>query len=129
MWCFARFATICAILKNAKNTHGGVLLLVKLHVEANNVTKSKTPLWVLFTIFKLCKWHWIVENVIYFINVFWRINFGPKFFYGGEGEINTKAEVTEAKYIIPSTEHHWSIYCCIAVTLFQAAKTFMVEKQ
>ena len=129
MWCFARFATICAILKNAKNTHGGVLLLVKLHVEANNVTKSKTLLWVLFTIFKLYKWHWIVENVTYFINVFWRITLARNFSMEVKGKINTKAELTEAKYIIPSTEHHWSIYCCIAVTLFQAAKTFMVEKQ
>ena len=26
MWCFARFGTICTILKAWKNTHGGVLL-------------------------------------------------------------------------------------------------------
>ena len=97
MWCFARFVTICAILKNAKNTHGGVLLLVKLHVEANNVTKSKTPLWVLFTIFKLYKWHWIVENVTCFINVFWLINFGPKFFYRGEGEDKHKSRGNRSK--------------------------------
>ena len=32
MWCFARFGTVCPILKNVKNTHGGVLLLVRLQV-------------------------------------------------------------------------------------------------
>ena len=43
---------LCAIcyylynLKNAKNTHGGVLLLVKLQAKACNLTKSNTPPWV-----------------------------------------------------------------------------------
>ena len=36
-------------LKNVKNTHGGVLLLVKLQAEAYNFTKSNTPSWVFFT--------------------------------------------------------------------------------
>ena len=42
---------LCAIwyhlcsLKNVKNTHGGVLLLVKLQAEAWNFTKSNTPPW------------------------------------------------------------------------------------
>ena len=36
-------------LKNVKNTHRGVLLLV-----ACNFTKSNTPPWVFFTFFKLC---------------------------------------------------------------------------
>ena len=30
MWCVARFGTICIILKNVKNTDGGVLILGKL---------------------------------------------------------------------------------------------------
>ena len=34
---FAQFGTICIIKKNVKNTHGGVLLLVKLQAE---VTKQ-----------------------------------------------------------------------------------------
>ena len=32
--------------KNVKNTHGGMLLLVKLQTEARNFTKTNTPLWV-----------------------------------------------------------------------------------
>ena len=35
-------------LKNVKNTHGGVLILVK---SAWNFTKINTPAWVLFTFF------------------------------------------------------------------------------
>ena len=44
---------LCAIwfhlydLKNVKNTHGGVLLLVKLQAEAS--LKSNIPPWVFFT--------------------------------------------------------------------------------
>ena len=34
--------------KNVKNTHGGLLLLVKLQAVAYNCTKSNTPLWVFF---------------------------------------------------------------------------------
>ena len=30
-------------LKNVKNNHGGVLLLVKLQAEASNFIKSSTP--------------------------------------------------------------------------------------
>ena len=33
-----------------KNTHGGLLLLVKLQAEACNFTKSNSPPWVFFTI-------------------------------------------------------------------------------
>ena len=40
-------------LKHVKNTHGGVLLLVKLHAKAWNFTKDNTPPWVFFTFFKL----------------------------------------------------------------------------
>ena len=39
--------------KNVKNTHVGVLLLVKLQAEAWNFTKSNTRAWVFFTFFKL----------------------------------------------------------------------------
>ena len=39
--------------KNVENTHGGVLLLVKLQASACNVTKSNTLPWVFFTFFKL----------------------------------------------------------------------------
>ena len=37
-------------LKNVKNTHGGVLFLVKLQ-EACNFTKNETPPWVFFSVF------------------------------------------------------------------------------
>ena len=46
------FVVCCAIsyhlynLKNVKNTHGGVLILVKLQAEACNFTKINTPPWV-----------------------------------------------------------------------------------
>ena len=46
MRSFAWFGTILYNLKNAKNTHGGVLLLVKLQAKACNLTtKSNTPPW------------------------------------------------------------------------------------
>ena len=51
-------------LKIVKNTHGGVLLLVNLQVEACSFTKSNTPPWVLFTFFKLYKWYQIVQRNI-----------------------------------------------------------------
>ena len=41
--------------KNVKNTHGGVLLLVKLQASVCNFTKNNTPPWVFFTFFKLYK--------------------------------------------------------------------------
>ena len=39
MWCFARFGIICKILKNVKNNHGGVLILVKLQVKPATLLK------------------------------------------------------------------------------------------
>ena len=36
-------------LKNVKNSHGGVLLLVKLQASASNFTISNTAQWVFFT--------------------------------------------------------------------------------
>ena len=50
------YELFCAIwyhlyhFKNVKNTHGGVLLLVKF---TKNFTKSNTLPWVFFTFFKL----------------------------------------------------------------------------
>ena len=38
MWCVAWFGPICTILKNVKNTHRGMLLLVKLQASACNFT-------------------------------------------------------------------------------------------
>ena len=52
---------LCAIqyhlynLKNVKNTHVGVLLLINLQAKAGNFTKSDTSPWVFFTFFKLYK--------------------------------------------------------------------------
>ena len=34
-------------LKNVKNSHGGVLLLLKLQAVACNIAKSNTPPWML----------------------------------------------------------------------------------
>ena len=54
---------LCAIwyhlinFKNVKNTHGGVLLLVKLQAS-----KSNTPPWVFFMFFKLYKWYQIAQR-------------------------------------------------------------------
>ena len=47
--------------KRRENTHGGVLLLVKLQVSAYNFTKSNTTPWVFFTFYKLHKWYQIVQ--------------------------------------------------------------------
>ena len=44
-------------LKNMKSTHGGVLLLIKLHALTCNFTKSDSPPWAFFTFFKLYKWY------------------------------------------------------------------------
>ena len=62
---------LCAIwyhlrnLKSIKNTHGGVLLLVKLQPKVCNFTKSNTPPWLLFTFFKLYKWYQIAQSITY----------------------------------------------------------------
>ena len=49
-------------LKYVKNTHGGVLLLVKLQALACNFTKSNTPPLVFFTFFKLYGWYQIAQR-------------------------------------------------------------------
>ena len=50
---------------NVKNTHGGVLLLVKLQAEACNFIKRDTPPWVFFTFFELYKWYQITQRITY----------------------------------------------------------------
>ena len=51
--------------KNMKNTHGGVLILVKLQASACNITKINTPPWVFFTFLKWYKWYQIVQRTTY----------------------------------------------------------------
>ena len=53
-----------------KNTHGGVLLLVKLHAKDCNFTKSNTSPWVSFTFFKLYKCYQIVQNISHIWTLF-----------------------------------------------------------
>ena len=50
-----------------KNTHEGVLLLVKLQAFSLvcDFTKSNTPPWVFFVFFKSYKWHQIAQRNIY----------------------------------------------------------------
>ena len=64
-FCFKQHVTAskyvmrCAIwyhwynLKSVKNTHGGVLILVKLQALACNFTRINAPSWVFFTFFKI----------------------------------------------------------------------------
>ena len=58
---------LCAIwyhlynLKNVKNTHGGMSVLIKLQVY---FTKSNSPLWVFFTFLKLYKWYQIAQRIL-----------------------------------------------------------------
>ena len=50
-------------VKNVKNTHGGVLILVKLQPSACNFTKINSPSWVFFAFFKLYEWYQIVQRI------------------------------------------------------------------
>ena len=52
-------------LKNVKNTHGGVLTLVKLQAKACNFTKVNTPPWLFFTFFKLYEWYQIAQHTTF----------------------------------------------------------------
>ena len=58
-----RYAIWCHLynFKKLKNTHGGVVILVKLQAPACNFTKIKTPPWVFFTFFKWYKWCQIAQ--------------------------------------------------------------------
>ena len=63
-------------LKNVKNTHAGVLILVKLQNSACNFTKINTPPRMLFTFFKLYKWYQITQRTTYVkvkIALFWNL--------------------------------------------------------
>ena len=51
--------------KNLKNTHGQVLLLVKLQAKTCNFTKNHSPPWVFPTFCKLYKWCQIVQGITY----------------------------------------------------------------
>ena len=62
-------------LKIVKNTHGGVLILVKLQALACNFTKINTPPWVFFTLFKLYKWYQIAQRITYMHLLFLRRTF------------------------------------------------------
>ena len=73
------YVMCCAIwyylynLKNVKNTHGGVLISVKLQVLACNFTKVNNPPWVFLTFFKLYKWYQIAQRTTYFM-CNWQLN-------------------------------------------------------
>ena len=60
-------------LKNAKNIHGVVLLLVKLQANACIFTKSSTPPWVLFMSFKLYKWYQMEQSIIILFKQFLKV--------------------------------------------------------
>ena len=73
--CSLSCPTLCAIwyhlcdLKNVKNTHEGMVLLVKLQTEACNFTKNSTSPWVFFTFFKLYEWYQMVPKHHYIKNL------------------------------------------------------------
>ena len=50
-----RYLVPFAQFKIRENTHGGVLIIVKLQAEAYNFTKINTHLWVFFMFLKLYK--------------------------------------------------------------------------
>ena len=52
-------------LRNVKNNHRGVLLLVKLQAKAYNFAKINSPQWVFFTFFKLYKKYQIAQSITY----------------------------------------------------------------
>ena len=52
-------------LKNVKDTHGGVLILVKLLASVCNFTKINTPPWVFIKFFKLYKWYQIALSITF----------------------------------------------------------------
>ena len=59
MWYFAYIWYHLYNLKNVKNTHGRVLILVKLQV----FTKSNTPPWMFLRFFNLYKWYQITLRI------------------------------------------------------------------
>ena len=82
-WYFARFGTICKLKKNVKNSHGGVLLLVKLQALTCKIkltlvrgcfsrflncadgNKSRKASHFLCTSVHRCKMSWQIALLIY----------------------------------------------------------------
>ena len=79
-------------LKNVENSHGGVLLLVKLQ-KAYNFTKSNTPPWMFFMFFKLYKCYQIAQSIA-FVELFW------KRFQNQNPRVNSKID-TDLKLLKP----------------------------
>ena len=110
------FVVRCAIqyhmhnLKNVKNTHGGVLLLVKLQAKACNSTKSNTPSWVFFTFFKLCEWHQIAQSTTFFIYFFPFSVTGYKLFWNYLRRFECK--------LLYSNAFQWRNSICNNITMF-----------
>ena len=50
-------------LKEVKDTHGGVLLLVKLQASVHNFTKNNNLPRAFSTFFKLYKWYQIAQRI------------------------------------------------------------------
>ena len=50
-----------------KNTHGGLLLLVKLKVSVYNFTESNIPPWVFFKFLKFYEYYQIAQGVSYWL--------------------------------------------------------------
>ena len=75
MWCFGRFSTILGDLvpfvqfQKRENTHGEVLLLVKLQVFSLQLYSKEHSSMSLSRLFKLYKWYQIAQRIIYFSNI------------------------------------------------------------
>ena len=65
-------------LQNVKNTHGGVLTLVKLQFWACNFINSNTPPWIFFMFFKLHKCYQIVQSVLYITHMIMKNSLGER---------------------------------------------------
>ena len=58
----AQFGIICMILKNVKNTYGGISLLARLQAY---FTKINAPPWVFYTFLKLYKCYQIAQRILW----------------------------------------------------------------
>ena len=109
------FVMRCAIwyylynLKNLKNTHGAVLILVKLQVSSCNFTKINTPPWVFFTFFKLYKWYQIAQRTT-FRNL-------PNTFDGAVCENNWKLKAINYFQKTPSWMFYKDLHCVKTVPI------------
>ena len=65
MWDVFRDLVSFVRFKNVKNTHGGVLLVVKLMAEAYNFSKSNTPPWLFFAFLELYKWYQTAQSLLF----------------------------------------------------------------